>query len=130
MLNGNSRVKMTFFLMIGLHLLYQFFITKLSDCSLEQSYFTQEQSQMQIAFCLLENCSPAQKWVSILICDIRTSSIIRYLRGFQLCTTFCFVCLGSFSFLYHSCNVKFWVRIRVLRRRTRSSNVFYPAVSV
>ena len=45
MLNGNSRVKMTFFLMIGLHLLYQFFITKLSDCSLEQSYFTREQSQ-------------------------------------------------------------------------------------
>ena len=48
----------------------------------------------------------------------------------QLCTTFCIVCFGSFCYLYHSYNVKFWVRIRVLLRRTRSSNVFYPAVSV
>ena len=39
--------------------------------------------------------------------------------------------LWKFSYLYHSYNVKFWVRIRVLRRRRRSANVFlYPAVSV
>ena len=86
--------------------------------------------KMQIAFPHLENCSPAQKWVSVLIYDVRTSSVIRYLRGFQLCTTFCIVYFGSFCYLYHSYNVKFWVRIRVLLRRTRSSNVFYPAVSV
>ena len=85
---------------------------------------------MQIAFRHLQNCSPTQKRVSVLIYDVRTSSVIRYLRSFQLCTTFCIVCCGSFSYLYHSYNVKFWVRIRVLRRRTRSSNVFYPAVSV
>ena len=85
---------------------------------------------MQIAFRHLENCLPAQKWVSVFIYDVRTSSVIRYLLGFQLCTTFCIVCFGSFSYLYHSYNVEFWVRIRVLRRRTRSSNVFYPAVSV
>ena len=68
---------------------------------------------MQIAFPHLENCSPAQKWVSVLIYDVRTSSVIRYLCGFQLCTTFCIVCFGSFCYLYHSYNVKFWVRIRV-----------------
>ena len=87
-------------------------------------------SKMQIAFRHLENCSPAQKWVNVLIYDVRTSSVIRYLRGFQLCTTFCIVCFGSFGYLYHSYKVKFWVRIRVLRRRTRISNVFYPPVSV
>ena len=39
--------------------------------------------------------------------------------------------LWKFSYLYHSYNVKFWVRIRVLRRRIRSANVLlYPAVSV
>ena len=38
-LKGNSGGKMTFSLMIGLHLLFQFLITKLSDCSLERRYF-------------------------------------------------------------------------------------------
>ena len=42
---------------------------------------------MQIAFRHLENCLSAQKWVSVFIYDVRTSSVIRYLRGFQLCTT-------------------------------------------
>ena len=51
---------------------------------------------MQIAFRHLENCLPAQKWVSVFIYDGRTSSVIRYLLGFQLCTTFCIVCIGSF----------------------------------
>ena len=51
---------------------------------------------MQIPFRHLENCSPAQKWVSVVIYDVRTSSVIRYLRGFQLCTTFCIVCFGGF----------------------------------
>ena len=72
---------------------------------------------MRIAFRHLENCSPAQEWVSVLIYDVRTSSVIRYLRGFQVCTTFCIVCFGSFCYLYHSYNVKFWVRIRVLLRK-------------
>ena len=60
---------------------------------------------MQIAFCHLENCLPAQKWVSVFIYEVRTSSVIRYLLGFQLSATFCIVCLGSFSYLYHSYNV-------------------------
>ena len=62
---------------------------------------------MQIAFNHLENCSPAQKWVSVLIYDVTMSSIIRCLRDFQLCTTFCVVCFGAFSYLYHSYNIKF-----------------------
>ena len=95
-----------------------------------KTFHLKEESKMQIAFHHLENCSPAQKGVSVLIYDVTMSSIIRCLRDFQLCTTFCIVCFGAFSYLYHSYNIKFWVRIRVLRWRTRSSNVFYPAVSV
>ena len=57
---------------------------------------------MQISFRHLENCSPAQKWVSVVIYDVRTSSVIGYLRGFHLSTTFCIVCFEGFSCLYHS----------------------------